>query len=67
MHSIDLLYSTFVIILSSSCRLFTMWRADMQGPRVEQLLNSVDCARSSDLDYIKYGDGGYLQVEGVID
>lgn len=40
---------------------------DMQGLRVERLLDSVDCARSSDLDYIKYGDSGYLQVEGVID
>lgn len=41
------LHSTFVIILSSSRRLFTMWRVDMQGLRVERLLDSVDCARSS--------------------
>lgn len=44
-----------------------MWRVDMQGLRVERLLDSVDYARSSDLDHIKYGDSGYLQVEGVVD
>ena len=44
-----------------------MWRVDMQGLRVERLLDSVDCARLSNLDYIKYGDSEYLQVEGIID
>jgi len=61
------LHSTFVIILSSSRRLFTMWRVDMQGLRVERSPDAVDHARSSGPNYIKYGDSGYLRVEGVID